>query len=331
MKILHIGKKGNMERFTKMPDIVKEMEQADLPMNLPVEEYLKVAKDADIIVADAMGTVSSELINEMPNLKMICSEGVGVNFFDLEAAKNKGVYVTNNAGMNANAVAEQTLLLMLGVLKNVAVNDSKVREGLQIETKEGYMANMNLFELSDFSVGLVGMGNIAKSTARLLKAFGVNDIYYYKRSKLSENEENALGVKYKPLDELLSLSDIVSMHLPVTPETINIANDDFFAKMKKGSYFINTARGEVVDSKALVRALESEKLIMAGLDTVDNEPARKDHYLLNLPDDISKKILFAPHIGGITVSSFRRGYEMIWENVLLLIEGKRPNNIVNGL
>lgn len=331
MKILHIGKKGNMERFTKMPDVVKAMEKADLPMNLPVEDYLKEAEDAEIIVADAMAGISAQLINSLPKLKMICSEGVGVNFFDLEAAAERGIYVTNNAGMNADAVAEQALLLMLGVIKNVAVNDAKVRDGLQIETKEGYMANMNLFELSDFTVGLVGMGNIAKSTAKLLKAFGVRNIYYNKRTPLSKEEEEILGVQYKALDELLSLSDIVSMHLPVTPETVNIADDEFFGKMKQGSYFINTARGEVVDSKALVRALESGKLTMAGLDTVDNEPARKDHYLLNLPEETARKILFAPHIGGITVSSFRRGYDMIWENVELLLSGNKPKRIVNGL
>lgn len=329
MKILHIGKKGNMERFTRMPDEVKAMEQADLPMNLPVSEYLKVAEDADIIIADAMAPVPAELINAMPYLKMICSEGVAYNSFDIDAAKAKGVFVTNNAGMNAMAVAEQTLLLMVGVLRNVAQNDAKVREGLQIETKESYMANMNLYEMADFSVGLIGFGNIAKATAKLLNAYGIENIYYYKRTPLSEAEEKSLNVKYLPLDELLSKSDFVSMHTPVTSETKQMANDEFFGKMKEGSYFINTARGEVVDSYALVRALESGKIKMAGLDTVDNEPARKDHYLLNLPEETSKKILFAPHIGGITVSSFKRGYDMIWENVLRLNNGQPPYRVVN--
>ena len=329
MKILHIGKKGNMDRFTRMPDEVKAMELVDLPMNLPVSEYLNAAADADVIIADAIAPVQAELINAMPYLKMICSEGVGYNSFDIEAAKAKGVFVTNNAGMNAMAVAEQTLLLMVGVLRNVAQNDAKVREGLQIETKESYMANMNLYEMADFSVGLIGFGNIAKATAKLLNAYGVENIYYYKRTPLSEAEEKSLNVKYLPLDELLSKSDFVSMHTPVTSETKQMANDEFFGKMKEGSYFINTARGEVVDSYALVRALESGKIKMAGLDTVDNEPARKDHYLLNLPEETSKKILFAPHIGGITVSSFKRGYDMIWENVLRLNNGQPPYRVVN--
>lgn len=329
MKILHIGKKGNMDRFTRMPDEVKAMELVDLPMNLPVSEYLNAAADADVIIADAIAPVQAELINAMPYLKMICSEGVAYNSFDIDAAKAKGVFVTNNAGMNAMAVAEQTLLLMVGVLRNVAQNDAKVREGLQIETKESYMANMNLYEMADFSVGLIGFGNIAKATAKLLNAYGVENIYYYKRTPLSEAEEKSLNVKYLPLDELLSKSDFVSMHTPVTSETKQMANDEFFGKMKEGSYFINTARGEVVDSYALVRALESGKIKMAGLDTVDNEPARKDHYLLNLPEETSKKILFAPHIGGITVSSFKRGYDMIWENVLRLNNGQPPYRVVN--
>lgn len=331
MKILHIGKKGNMERFTEMPERVRAMEQADIPMNLEPQVYLEQAGDADVIIADAIGRVSAELIDGMPNLKLICSEGVAYNSIDCEAAARRGVYVTNNQGMNADAVAEQTLLLMVGLLRNVAEGDRAVREGRQITMKEGFMTSGNLRELSDLSIGLIGMGDIARSVVRLLKAYRVEHIYYSKRHRLTPEEEQALGVTFLPQDELLARSDMVSLHLPVTPETREMANDAFFAKTRQGSYFVNTSRGELVDSEALVRAIESGRIAMAGLDTLDHEPVQADHYLVTRSAEVEKHLLFSPHIGGITASSFRRGYDMIWENVLLVANGQRPKRVVNRI
>lgn len=119
------------------------------------------------------------------------------------------------------------------------------------------------------------------------------------------------------------------MHVPVTEQTFHMADDAFFSKMQDGSYFINTARGEVADSAAIVRALKSGKLAMAGLDTLEFEPVQKDNLLLTQEQEIQDKILFSPHIGGITASSFRRGYAMIWKAIQDLEEGKTPSNIVN--
>lgn len=329
MKVLHIGKKGNMERFSAPGSYLERLERVDIPMNLETQEYLDAASDAEFIIADAMGAVPGELIRQMPRLRLIHSEGVGFNRIDTAAADACGVYVCNSKGMNAMAVAEQTVLLMVGMLRNVAVNDGEVRRANQIETKEGYMAAGNLYELADFSVGLVGFGDIARSTARLLRAYGVQNIYYHKRHPLPTEEEQELGVQYRSLPDLLAQSGIVSMHLPVTPETTGIADAAFFAQMRDGSYFVNTARGELVDDAALVIALEKGRLTMAGLDTLDNEPVQPDHPLINLPEDISRRILLSPHIGGITMSSFRRSYAMIWEDIQDVAEGRVPQRVVN--
>lgn len=329
MKILHIGKQGNMERFTQMPERVRAMEQADIPMNLEASVYLEQAGDADVIVADAMARIPAELIDGMPNLKLICSEGVAYNSIDCEAASRRGIYVTNNQGMNADAVAEQTLLLMVGMLRQVTEGDRAVREGRQITMKEGFMATGDLRELSDLKLGLIGMGDIARSVVRLLRAYRVETIYYYKRHRLAPNEEQELGITYLPQEELLAHSDMVSLHLPVTPETREMADDAFFARMKQGAYFVNTSRGELVDSAALVRAIESGRVAMAGLDTLDHEPVQADHFLVTRSAEIEKHLLFSPHIGGITASSFRRGYEMVWENVLLVADGQQPKRVVN--
>ena len=194
MKILHIGKRGNLQRFTQPDSILRTMTLVDVPMNEPVSAYLKDGADADFIIADAMAPVTGELIRSMQNLKLIHSEGVAYNSFDLEAADACGVYVCNSKGMNAVAVAEQAVLLMVGMLRNVAQGDAAVRAGHQIEMKEGYMVRSDLRELSEFSIGLIGYGDIARETARLVRAYGVSTVYYNKRHRLSPEEEKAQGV-----------------------------------------------------------------------------------------------------------------------------------------
>lgn len=329
MKVLHIGKSGNMERFSAPGSYLTQLEVADMYMNQPSQIYLDAAGDAEFIIVDAMGDLPGDLIRRMPGLRLIHSEGVAYNRIDLAAADECGVYVCNSKGMNAMAVAEQAVLLMVGMLRNVAVNDGAVRQARQIETKEGYMLAGNLYELADYSIGLVGFGDIARCTARLLQAYGVTRIYYNKRHRLPTEEEQALGVRYLPLDDLLAQSGIVSLHLPVTPETAGIVNAEFLSRMPQGSYLVNTARGELVDDAALAAALESGRLTMAGLDTLDHEPVQPDHPLLHLPEDISRRILFSPHIGGITMSSFRRSYAMIWEDIQDVAEGRIPQRVVN--
>lgn len=317
-----------MEKYSAPDSFLYKLERVDMNYGLPTEEYLKEAGDADFIVADAIAPVPGDLIRAMPNLKLIHSEGVAYNLIDKKAAEDCFVYVCNSAGMNASAVAEQTVLLMLGMLRNVIAGDAAVRNGHQIEMKENYMREGTLKELADCSVALVGFGHIATHTAAILRAFGVSKIYYSKRNPFSPEEDRAMGVSSMPLSTLLAQSDIVSLHLPVTKDTAGIANASFFRQMKDGSYFVNTSRGELVDDQALADALSGGKLAMAGLDTLDNEPVRPDHPLLSLPEEISKKLLFSPHIGGITASSFRRSYAMIWEDIEDAANGKTPKRII---
>ena len=330
LKLLHIGKPGNMERFTPKNSFTDSVTKIDLPAGCKTEEYLAQAGDADFLIIDPITWLNDDLISRMPNLKLIHSEGVAFNKIDLDSASRNGIYVCNCAGANASAVAEQTLLLMLGVLRDVVNNETAVRTGMQLSTKENYMVHGSLKELPDCKVGLVGFGAIGKATAALLKPFGA-EVYYYKRNPLSSEEEAAFSVKYFPLDELLHTCHIISLHLPVTPETTNMCNDAFFEKMQDGSYLINTSRGELVDNEALIRALHTGKLAMAGLDTLDNEPVQKDHILLNQPEDICKKMLLSPHIGGITGSSFRRSYEIIWKNAEKIANGEKPEHMVNAM
>lgn len=330
MKILHLGKKNNVENHTKNMEYLENVTIIDLPINEPVESIISQGGDADYIIVDAIGEVGEELINNMPNLKMIHSEGVGFNRINLKAAKNKNVYVCNCEGMNAVAVAEQTLLLMLGVLRDVKSGDIAVRSGKQQLVKENYMVKGNLYEIADFKVGLVGFGHIAKALARLLNVLGVS-VYYYSRHRADKEVEIEYNVEYLPLEELCCTCKMISLHIPVTAETTNMFNEHLFSLMPKGSYLINTARGEVVDSKALIEAMKSGIILKAGLDTIAGEPVQVDNIMVNLPEELENRILFSPHIGGITNSSFMRGYEMIWQNVLRMEKGTKPERIVNEL
>lgn len=329
MKILHLGKNGNIEKYLPSPEYLDGIEIVDLPITTTVEDILEKAKDAKYIVADAIASVPGELIRQMPNLRMIHSEGVAYNSFDICTAAETGVYVCNCKGMNAMAVAEQTLLLMLGVLRNVTAGDKAVRAGNQITMKEGYMHRGDLLELCDVKVGLVGFGDIAKCVAKLLKAFQV-ETFYYSRHRASKEIEEEYGVSYLPIDELCASCKMISIHVPVTPDTEGMVNEKFFSKMIPGSYLINTARGEIVDSQALVNAIQKKIIKGAGLDTVAGEPVKKDNILLKQPQEVLDRILFSPHIGGITASSFQRGYEMIWEDIFSVERGERPKRIVNG-
>lgn len=328
-KLLVIGDKARVEKFLPQLPIVGETEVVVAERGASDEELAALAADANYIMADAISPVSAALIEVAPKLQLIHSEGVAFNAIDCEAAAKRGIYVCNNRGVNAVAVAEQTLLLMLGIQKSVVAGDAAVRKGEQIAVKERMMV-AGIDELDGATLGLVGFGDIAREVAKRARAFGMR-VLYNKRHPLSAEQNASMGVEYAELDQLLAESDFVSLHVPVTDATRGMADDGFFAKMKSGAYLINTARGEVVDNDALVRALEDGKLAGAALDTVAPEPVTLDNPLLNMPGELQGKVLFSPHIGGVTTNMFRKAHRTVWENIARVEGGERPINIVNGL
>lgn len=278
--------------------------------------------DADVLVVDAMGSVEKELINVLPSLKLIQSEGVGYQGVDLEAAANRGVAVCNNPGINDTAVAEQAIMLMLSCLKNARNLDQAVRIGRQIETKKEYFGKLK--ELSECTVGLIGFGKIARKTAQFLKPFGAR-VLYSNRMRYEELESE-YSVSYADMDTLLGESDIVSLHLPANSRTAGIADASFFNKMKCGACFINTARGELVDNNALVEALLNGRLSMAGLDVIAPEPVMPDNPLLD--KRIEDKILFSPHIGGLSSATVSKLYQGVLKNIIRIQNSEEPINRV---
>ena len=198
-----------------------------------------------------------------------------------------------------------------------------------MEMKERYMVE-GITELSACKVGLVGFGDIGRATAERLAPFGC-ELYYYTRHRRTPEEERKYSVTYLPLEELAAACEIVSLHCAVNDETRNMVDDAFLGRMQPTAYLINTARGDLVDNDALVRALTEGRIAGAGLDTLAPEPVPADHPLVTLPPEIQDRVALAPHLGGITEASFRRAHAHMWRNAERLAAGERPDCVVNGL
>lgn len=321
-KLLVLEEKDVFERHAPQ----KLYEECNITVMSPfssVESIVKKCPDADILLVNPTIPITAELIRSLPNLCMIQTEGVGFEGVDLEEADKKQIFVCNCRGVNAAAVAEHTVMLMLCCLRDVINGHQDVLEGRQNDKKVYYMKTGGLRELGDCNVGFIGFGAIGKEAARLVRAFGAKTYFYKPTPSDSEFAE------YCELDELLGMCDIVSLNLPLTQETENLADRSFFGRMKQGSILINTARGGLVNSADLIEALSSGKLSAAGLDVLDHEPVRTDHILVTAPEEIRKKIIFSPHIAGVSASAFRRTYDIILENIRNVKSGSRPINIVN--
>lgn len=329
MKILIIGSKERYEKFYPALELVRTAEKVFCPRGAADDAILAAGGGAQILFADAISPVSRRLIEGLPALKLIHSEGVAFNGIDLEAAREHGIFVCNNKGCNAGAVAEQAILLMLALLRSAVVGDHAVRTGGQMAMKERLMLE-GITELSDCRVGLVGFGDIAKATALRLAPFGCS-LFYYSLHRKDTETERKYGVSYLPLAELAASCDIVSLHAAVTPESRQMANAALFARMKPTAYLVNTARGELVDNDALCAALRENRIAGAGLDTLAPEPNMVDNPVIALPEGIRDKVIFAPHLGGITTSTFLRAHRHMWENAQRILANERPDCIVNGL
>ncbi len=329
MKVLLMTLEQRVRRFYDILALPSDWELVFAGYEKDTNRLIALGGDADVIFVDAMQPVTRELIQRMPNLKLIHSEGVGYDWIDTEAAKECGVFVCNNAAANSKAVAEQAIMLMLAVLRRTVEGHSMVLQARQIEAKSQWSLK-GIRELWNCHVGLVGMGAIGQQTAKRLKGFECK-ISYYQRHRLPQELEQELGVSYIDLDELLANCDIVSLHLPSNAQTRNFMDKEKFQKMKPDSILINTARGEVVNQQDLIDALKNGVIGGAGLDTITPEPVMPDNTLLHLPEELYAKITLAPHIGGVTEQAFYTMHRFVWGNIERIANGLRPLNIVNGL
>lgn len=329
MKILIFGPEARYDLY--MPDFVRDLPVEPVFCGAPAPS-LRAAEDnpdAEVIFADAITPVSREMMDLLPRLKMIHSEGVAYNAIDVEAARERGVFVCNNKGCNAGSVAEHTVMLMLMALRCGITGHRAVRAGEQIRFKERFMVS-SAPELGEQSVGIIGLGDIGAAVTKLLRPFGCK-LYYYTAHRRPPETEAELGVEYLPLEELAGRCDILSLHCAVNEQTTHMVDEKFLSHVKPGAVLVNTARGQLTDNLAVRRALIDGRLGGIAVDTLDPEPTPADHPLVDLPPEAADRAVYSPHLGGITGGVFRRAHRNMWNSVRLLLEGERPNFVVNGL
>lgn len=268
-------------------------------------------RNADAVMLANM-PLSEAVIDKAEHLKFIDVAFTGVDHIPMEAARKKGIAVSNASGYATQAVAELCVSFMIQLLRNVNKTEKRCRTG---GTKDGLIGNL----LCGKTVGIVGAGAIGKRTAALCKAFGCT-VLAYNRSKITDA---SVVDRQVSLEELLSSADIVSLHCPLTAETKGMIGKEQLAQMKKTAFLINTARGGVVDQDALAAALSDGQIAGAALDVFDKEPPLPEDYpLLHAPNTI-----VTPHIGFASVESLEQRADIVFENLYSWLEGRQLNAV----
>lgn len=281
--------------------------------NLDLEVLKKRAEGAEVLVLANM-PLKGEVIASDEKLKMISIAFTGVDHVDLKTCKDKNLMVCNAAGYSTPSVAELAYGLIFAVLRNIVSLDKATREG---KTKDGYSQS----DLAGKTLGVIGTGAIGRKVAEVALAFGCK-VLAYNRTEKQELKDK--GVTYVSLEELLSQSDIVSLHTPLTEATKGLINAERLSMMKPNAILINTARGPIVDNNALADALKEGKIAGAGIDVFDIEPPLAlDYALLSAPNTV-----VAPHIGFATKEAMVRRAHITFGNIEKWLEGK-PQNVIN--
>lgn len=272
---------------------------------------LEAAPEADYFLASGRLKIDREVLARAGRLKMIQRTGVGTDTLDLQALAEYGIPVYVNQGVNAASVAEHTVMLLLSVLRRTAAIDAELRRGVWKKQENG----LRNHELRGKTVGIAGMGQIGQRTARMLGGFGVTLLYNSAARKTKELEE-ALGLHWREWEALLAQSDILILQCALNAQTRGMLGSRELAQMKEGSIVINTARGELADEQALQHALQSGKLLGAGMDVFEKEPLAADNPFLCM-----ENVVLSPHIGGVTQEAFQRMMDGAMRNIALFEAG----------
>jgi glyoxylate reductase len=284
----------------------------------------EAVRGADIIIGDFTFRlpVDRRVAEAAKGCHLIQQPSIGCQHIDMEAAREMGIPVANVGAANAVGVAEHAVMFMLMLLKKVLYYHGHTAGG---EWRQQDVFTVGSSELYGKVVGIVGMGNIGKEVAKRVRPFGCR-MLYHDPIPLSPGEEKELGVEGVGLEELLRTSDIVTLHVPLTPETRFLIDKERISMMKPGAFLINLARGEVVDEEALAEALREGRLGGAGIDVFSREPVDPDNPLLKLDN-----VVLTPHTAGGSNESRLRMIQVTIENVARVLAGEKPLHVVNGV
>ena len=293
-----------------------DVEVTVVDRTLPAAEQIALCRDADAIISSE---VTTEVLRECPNVKLVQTLSAGYDRMDLETILEMGIPVANNGGANAISVSEQTLGLMIGIGRNLMAQwDTTTRQ----RQWRGNLYQTDLTEITDKTVGIIGLGRIGRQVAKRLTGFDTRTIYY-DIEDIPEDVRNEVKAEPVPLDELLETSDFVSIHVPLTRRTRGMMSDREFDLMKPTAFFINLCRGPVVDEAALYRALTEGKIAGAGLDVLEVEPTPADNPLFDLDN-----VIITPHMAGQSQETALRAAHFAYGNILRVLNGNEAESLV---
>jgi phosphoglycerate dehydrogenase-like enzyme len=310
------------------PDVILTMAKSMTPAGFELvvadpgtPAFIQAAGDAEYYLGLAR-RMGGEFFRSAPNLKLVQLLSAGYDHVDIEAARKARVPVSNNGGANALAVAEHTIMLILAVLKRVVQFHNSVVAGTW---RVGNPADVRVYEMGNRTLGIIGLGNIGKKVARRARAFDTK-VQYYDIRRLSEHEEDALGVRFVLFDELLRTSDIVSLHVPLDDSTRNLIGARELGLMRREAIIVNTCRGPVIDEGALFEALKADRIAGAGLDVLVDEPPKADHPFFMLPN-----VTLTPHSAGPTWENWTARFRNGFDNIERVAAGRAPLWVVPEL
>lgn len=281
----------------------------------PHDKIVERCKDADVVISNK-SPMRAETIEVLPNLKLICIAATGMNNVDLKAAEEAGVVVRNAIGYSTYSVAEQTIMGVLALYKQLPYFDDYVKSGDYTTSGKIFNYSRPTYQLKGKQWGIIGLGNIGRRVAELATAFGC-EVSYYSTSGVERKED----YKEKGLDQFLSESDIISVHAPLSRDTYHLLDVEEFDKMKKDAIVVNVARGSLINEQALADALNQGKIAGAALDVYSAEPMEKDNPIMSVED--KNRLVLTPHSAWSTKEALVTLVGKVAENI---IEFKKKNN-----
>lgn len=271
------------------------------------EEALERVKDVDVLLINKV-LVNKELIDSAPKLKLICIAATGVNNIDVEYAASKGIPVRNVAGYSTDSVVQTTFMHILSLVGGISYFDASVKSGDYSRSGMFTDPNWNWWELAGKTIGIIGMGNIGRKVAAIAEAFGMNVCYYS-----TSGTGHCKDYPCITLDELLSTSDIVSVHAPLNERTAGLIGREEFSKMKPTAYVINMGRGAIIVEEELAEAVDNGVIAGAGIDVFVTEPLPEDHPYLNMKHP--ERMCLTPHIAWAGIEARKRLVSMMADNI----------------
>lgn len=295
-----IGEDIDLSKYSELGDFVTY--DFTTPEQLPS----RVA-DADVIITNKC-TINESSVGNAKNLKLVCVTATGTNNLDKPYLEQKGIAWRNVAGYSTESVAQHTFAMLFYLLEKLSYYDAYVKDGKYANDTSFTHFVEHFHEINGKTWGIIGLGNIGRRVADIAKMFGANVIYYSTTGKNSQEGYNRVD-----LDTLLSTSDIVSVHAPLTPETEKLMNAEAFKKMKSSAIFINVGRGAIVNEQDLADVIDNHVIAAAGLDVLTEEPMNPNSPFLHIKD--SKRLLITPHIAWASVEARMKLMDIVYNQI----------------